>query len=675
MFINPNRQAKTHVQSNLNEYSGTIYQTKNISFDSGYISLAERSYAQTTTDDDADLVNADAILASNSNIYVNSHEVFVGTMRFDSNFSDISGHTNRPTPSVEEDVVYFNGTEVVSDGTSIYYRSASTTWTKVSISGAPFSTSNPTCMAVFHSANQLAVGNSNCVKFINTSWSVSATVLTLPNEYQVSSLVSSGNQLFIFTRSTYGGEARLFIVNGIKTTHDYSYGIGTFEVFSGVSFKSSVVGIDALGRIMRFSGGGFEMLAALPIFVSKEEWADSQNDYSKVSNRGLSVDGDLLFINVSSQVQHISKYNLPNFPSGVWCYDSATGSLYQRYSPTYTRIQTISGLSVTVNATNNTFTLTSGNLNSVVTGMPVVYDYVSGSAIPELKNSTQYFIIKTSSTVFKLATTYANALAGTAIDITDVGTISQKFYVFLENDYGWSYYDNRSTVASLNNTLFNSDETGRVVMTANLFAKQSQSTNKTVICGITPILNNRGYYIQQRVFSENVTDSFPGISLKFKPLGAEDKIIIKYKVLDKYGIPFSSLVGNSSNWIATWTDTDTFTTTADMSLASVGDEIEIIAGVGAGVLSHISSLSYNAGTWTVNLTEGYPFAVSGDVFYFNVDNWTYFDSIDNSNTSNYYVKSLGVNGKFIAIKVELRGVGTMIEESIIQNHSKISVSL
>lgn len=44
-----------------------------------------------------------------------------------------------------------------------------------------------------------------------------------------------------------------------------------------------------------------------------------------------------------------------------------------------------------------------------------------------LSTSTDYFVIYVTSTTFKLATSYANAIAGTAIDITDTGTGTHTF--------------------------------------------------------------------------------------------------------------------------------------------------------------------------------------------------------------------------------------------------------
>lgn len=44
-----------------------------------------------------------------------------------------------------------------------------------------------------------------------------------------------------------------------------------------------------------------------------------------------------------------------------------------------------------------------------------------------LSTSTDYFVVYVSATTFKLATSYANAIAGTVIDITDTGTGTHTF--------------------------------------------------------------------------------------------------------------------------------------------------------------------------------------------------------------------------------------------------------
>jgi hypothetical protein len=55
------------------------------------------------------------------------------------------------------------------------------------------------------------------------------------------------------------------------------------------------------------------------------------------------------------------------------------------------------------------------------TGDKVTYSNGGGTTIPGLVNNTIYYVIKSSSTAVKLASTYANAIAGTAINLTGTG--------------------------------------------------------------------------------------------------------------------------------------------------------------------------------------------------------------------------------------------------------------
>lgn len=74
--------------------------------------------------------------------------------------------------------------------------------------------------------------------------------------------------------------------------------------------------------------------------------------------------------------------------------------------------------SANVNVTTNEITLA----NIYSTGTAVVYSNGGGTSIAPLVNGTTYYVIATSGSVIKLATSSTNATAGTAIDITGVGT-------------------------------------------------------------------------------------------------------------------------------------------------------------------------------------------------------------------------------------------------------------
>lgn len=76
-----------------------------------------------------------------------------------------------------------------------------------------------------------------------------------------------------------------------------------------------------------------------------------------------------------------------------------------------------------IDATANTFTKVA---HGIVTG--ALGQFTTSSALPTgLSTSTDYYAIKIDADTLKFATSYANAVAGTAIDISDVGTGNQTF--------------------------------------------------------------------------------------------------------------------------------------------------------------------------------------------------------------------------------------------------------
>ncbi len=81
-------------------------------------------------------------------------------------------------------------------------------------------------------------------------------------------------------------------------------------------------------------------------------------------------------------------------------------------------VQTTAGVASTVDVTANTIAIASHGLTTGLKGQASS----TGTLPAGLSTSTDYFVISVSSGVIKLASSLVNALAGTAIDITDQGT-------------------------------------------------------------------------------------------------------------------------------------------------------------------------------------------------------------------------------------------------------------
>lgn len=89
------------------------------------------------------------------------------------------------------------------------------------------------------------------------------------------------------------------------------------------------------------------------------------------------------------------------------------------------RATSFTASSSNVSTSNNTITLSSHGLS---TFDKAKYDKNGNTVIGGLADGTEYFVIKVDANTIKLATNYANALAGTAISLTSVtGSTTQKF--------------------------------------------------------------------------------------------------------------------------------------------------------------------------------------------------------------------------------------------------------
>jgi len=668
-FVIPNQQTKELKQTNQNDTSGSLFVTKNITLDKqGEIKLSPVAVAIMTKDDDSNLDTADSMFQTDNGIYVNSKVIFNGLVANLDKLNSLASDTNAPSPGVEEDGIFFNDVEVVTDDNSLMYRSGPSTWTTVSPS-LGLTSGFPTQMAVFDSFASLLVGNGQNVFMVSTGWVVTKT-LVLPVGYQITSIATNNTTAYIGTRHTANGEAKMFTWDGTSTGHNGSYGVGAYEIFSLKAYKQSVAIINSYGQLMQYNGGGFTLLAQLPAFYLNKSWGDPTNDHSRISNRGMAVDGDLIYIRLDSQFNSRINVFTSYFPGGVWVYNPLVG-LYNKYTPSYTRVTTISLQTSDVNTTTNVITVAS----APVTGTPAIYNSVSSTSIG-VQDFVPYFVIKLSGTTIQLAQTYSDAIASTPVpvDLTATGTNFQKLYLINTNDYGWSMSYDRGSIEVLSPSIANINALAeRPFFTANLHAKQSVGTSRTVLNVVNPLLPAIGYFITPRLNSASLEDSFGKLAIKYKELKVDDSITIKYKLSDRPNMPRATMGSNLVLQIAlktgTWTSTTTFTTPYDLSDALVGDEIEITSGVGAGFIAHIASISLNAGVYTVTLDDAFIFAVNNDVMYFAIDNWTKVQTITKYNTTNTgYVKlPIDKNSKFVQIKVVLRGVGIVIEELQVGN--------
>ncbi len=163
----------------------------------------------------------------------------------------------------------------------------------------------------------------------------------------------------------------------------------------------------------------------------------------------------------------------------------------------------------------------------------------------------------------------------------------------------------------------------------------------------------RGSFITQFIPASEIQDQFDSIWALFKRfMTTGSQIILKARGTRSLSLasrrPLSATI--------TWTSGTTFTLTlasGDDALA-VGDEVQVVNGVNAGYLAHITTISGNhASSQTITIDETVPTTSSTSVARF--ERWKKLGVI--SNTSKYEdTLNVAINSSFLQIKCELRGL-------------------
>lgn len=166
-----------------------------------------------------------------------------------------------------------------------------------------------------------------------------------------------------------------------------------------------------------------------------------------------------------------------------------------------------------------------------------------------------------------------------------------------------------------------------------------------------------GYFITSWLLSSQLKDSWIKVITKHrKLLNSSDKIVLKYRIYEEEPTEVTS----------TWVNTTTFKTTTDVSDYSVGDEIEIISGIGAGKCTHIASIQSGDTEYIITIED----AVSGattTTSKMRFQKWKKFATIQNQ-IAESSKNNIGISSERIQLKIYMEWTGdNEIFELIILN--------
>lgn len=202
--------------------------------------------------------------------------------------------------------------------------------------------------------------------------------------------------------------------------------------------------------------------------------------------------------------------------------------------------------------------------------------------------------------------------------------------------------------------------------TTEVFAIGTHDLNQTLHSLNVP---NVGVIATTKIQSEGALEMWENLWLHVKPMeNSTDKIVVKYRTQE-----YTPVEAN-----ITWVNTTSFTTTdADFATiktnhtAGTDYEVEVLWGDGAGMLSHITAISENAGTYTVTVDETHV-GVTTNTAKIRVDRWIKVDTFTDTTASNPYKKfPISKPATWIQFKIMLVGLhGNPQIERIISKSSK-----
>lgn len=620
-------------QFNLGNAEGVLHETHNTNLvTQGEVGLSKKSIALIT--DSGDYDKTMALVYFNGNyIAITDDWAFEGDLSGNT-FEAITGGSGM---SASTDAVPFNGYLYVTKDTSLSRWSGSA-WNN---SLDTYTTGLPHPICVFDSMTtyKLAVGNGYQVETLDTSHNANSTVLSLPQNYIITCLVYRNGYLYIGTKEINGGEAAIFLWNGDGANAQYRIDVGASWVYAMTPYRGTVACVTNEGELLTVNGTSVQQLAVFPVFHKQGvRWDEGNALRGKVYNRGMIAQGDTILVNIEGKCD--SGF-VPEMKSGVWCFDPRNG-LYHLTTPTTNPWTSDNAI------THSSGVFTSSATNNILLGDGVLFTAVAG--VVGITTNVLYYAIPVTTTTFKIASTLQDAFSGNNINTT--GTVTTDTLHYAPNTDNGNTYNASSGAILLTNYLDN----GKFVLFSGDFiygssTKNPSGTAKNVLCVQSPQRNTGGFSFQ-RIYTENITEVWKSVYLFIIGLlGSAEKAIVKYSTKN---LP-SRLV--SGTWVnATQFNTTDFT---PRNQYVVGDEVEIVDGIGQGRTAHITALSTSDTVCSITVDESYGSAGTALVCYFTKNKKSL--EITSVRENEYFAKApFDVKNNWVEVSVELRGYEPVI---------------
>lgn len=189
---------------------------------------------------------------------------------------------------------------------------------------------------------------------------------------------------------------------------------------------------------------------------------------------------------------------------------------------------------------------------------------------------------------------------------------------------------------------------GRVVFAMEYFTDADDISTDTEWGLFTDDTNDNtqkaGWYVSPRILSSKFRDTWEKIYAAISDLETTgDLVEVKYRVKDE----------TPTYVTGTWTGTDRFSTSTELSAYEQGDEVTIVQGKGAGAVAHARSVTSGAGSEVI-FDRDITGVTVGQTAKFKLEKWKRVGSISDIAHEGF---SIGESDHWIQIKIYMQWTG------------------
>lgn len=189
-------------------------------------------------------------------------------------------------------------------------------------------------------------------------------------------------------------------------------------------------------------------------------------------------------------------------------------------------------------------------------------------------------------------------------------------------DYGQNKISAVGALADFKKADSSSSANGSFLAGITLYTNVSSTNSAIMIDDSNDTVQKYGYFVTTWIDSANLKDTWNKIYTTYRKfLDSSDKIVLKYRQIED----------NPTEISITWSSTNSFTTTTDLS-GNVGDEIEILQGQGGGLCAHITNVTTFGSTYIVTIDETLANITNGNTAKARLQSWIKIGSITDLTT-------------------------------------------